>query len=126
MTPHIIFIEPRFPPNQKHFIRALAEIGVRISAIGEGSKASLDDDLKHWLTHYEEVKNVCDESAVLDAVRFIQRHAHVDRLEATVEAHIMPTAKVREAAGIPGTSVKTAYLCRDKPALMSGGMTVSS
>jgi hypothetical protein len=117
VTTHIVFIEPRFPPNQKHFIRALAEIGVRISAIGEGSKSSLDDELKHWLTHYEEVKNVCDEGAVLDAVRFIQRHAHVDRLEATVEAHIMPTAKVREAAGIPGTSVKTAYLCRDKPAM---------
>lgn len=117
MTPHIVFIEPRFPANQKHFIRALAEIGVRISAIGEGSKESLDDDLKRWLTHYEEVKNVCDEGAVLNAVSFIQRHAHVDRLEAVVEAHIMPTAKVREAAGIPGTSVKTAYLCRDKPAM---------
>ncbi len=117
MTPHIVFIEPRFPPNQKHFIRALAEIGVRISAIGERSKDSLDDELRRWLTHYEEVKNVCDEKAVFNAVRFIQRHAHVDRIEATVEAHIMPTAKVREAAGIPGTSVRTAYLCRDKPAM---------
>jgi hypothetical protein len=34
-----------------------------------------------------------------------------------VEAHIMPTAKVREAAGIPGTTVRTAWLCRDKPAM---------
>jgi hypothetical protein len=41
----------------------------------------------------------------------------VDRLEATVEAHIMPTAKVREATGIPGTSVQTAWLCRDKPSM---------
>lgn len=117
MTVHIVFIEPRFPANQKHFIRAFAEIGARVSAIGEGSKASLDDDLRRWLTHYEEVKNVCDQGAVLDAVRFIQRHAHVDRLEATVEAHIMPTAHVREKAGIPGTSARTAYLCRDKPAM---------
>jgi formate-dependent phosphoribosylglycinamide formyltransferase (GAR transformylase) len=117
VTPHILFIEPRFPANQKHFIRALAEIGVRVSAIGEGSKASLDDDLKRWLTHYEEVGNVTDEQQVLRAVRFIQQHAHVDRLEASVEAHIMPTAKVREAAGIPGTSVRTAHLCRDKPAM---------
>lgn len=117
MTAHIVFIEPRFPPNQKHFIRALAEIGVRISAIGEGSKDSLDSELRHWLTHYEEVRNVTDAAAVLQAVQFIQRHAHVDRVEATVEAHIMSTAKVREAAGIPGTSVKTAYLCRDKPAM---------
>jgi hypothetical protein len=117
VTPHIVFIEPRFPANQKHFIRAFAEIGARVSAIGEGSKSSLDDELRRWLTHYEEVRNVCDEQAVLHAVRFIQRHAHVDRLEATVEAHIMPTAKVREAAGIPGTSVRTAFLCRDKPAM---------
>ncbi len=114
---HVVFIEPRFPTNQKLFIRALAEVGATISAIGEGSKASLDDDLRRWLTHYEEVRNVTDPSGVLPAVRFIQRHLPIDRLEATVEAHIMPTAHVREAAGIPGTSTRTAYLCRDKPAM---------
>jgi len=114
---HVVFIEPRFPANQKLFVRALAEVGAKITAIGEGSKDSLDDDLKRWLVHYEEVKNVCDEGAVLRALRFVQGRAHVDRIEAVVEAHIMPTAKVREAAGIPGTSVRTAYLCRDKPAM---------
>jgi carbamoylphosphate synthase large subunit len=114
---HVVFIEPRFPGNQKQFIKALKEVGAAVTAIGEGSKDSLDDELKHWLTHYESVGSVCDEAAVLRAVRFIQSRAHVDRLEATVEAHIMPIAKVREAAGIPGTSVKTAFLCRDKPAM---------
>ncbi len=114
---HIVFIEPRFPANQKQFIRGLAEVGATISAIGEGSKDSLDDELRRWLTHYEQVTNVCNEQQVLDAVRFIERHKHIDRLEATVEAHIMPTAHVREAAGIPGTSTRTAYLCRDKPAM---------
>ncbi|MBA3453029.1 MAG: ATP-grasp domain-containing protein [Deltaproteobacteria bacterium] len=114
---HIVFIEPRFPANQKQFIKGLAEVGVTISAIGERSKDTLDNELRHWLTHYEEVTNVCDQKQVLNAVRFIQRRKHVDRLEATVEAHIMPTAHVREAAGIPGTSTRTAYLCRDKPAM---------
>ncbi|HVV85601.1 MAG TPA: hypothetical protein VHE35_21220 [Kofleriaceae bacterium] len=114
---HVCFIEPRFPTNQKLFVRALAEVGATISAIGEGSKATLDDDLRHWLTHYEEVGNVTDPSQVLPAVQFIQRHKAIDRLEATVEAHIMPTAKVREAAGIPGTTTRTAFLCRDKPAM---------
>ena len=114
---HIVFIEPRFPTNQRQFIRGLAEIGATISAIGEGSKDSLDDELRHWLAHYAEVTNVCDERQVLDAVRTIQRHKHVDRLEAVVEAHIMPCAHVREAAGIPGTTTRTAFLCRDKPAM---------
>jgi formate-dependent phosphoribosylglycinamide formyltransferase (GAR transformylase) len=114
---HVVFIEPRFPGNQKLFVRGLAEIGATVTAIGEGSKDSLDDELKRWLTHYEEVKNVTDAGQVLDALRFIQSKAHVDRIEASIEAHIMSTAKVREAAGIPGTSVKTAFLCRDKPAM---------
>src|SRR6185436_14630493 len=114
---HVVFIEPRFPGNQKLFVKALAEIGATVTAIGEGSKESLDDDLKHWLTHYQEVGNVCDEAAMLDALRFIQSKKHVDRFEATIEAHIMPAARVREAAGIPGTSVRTAFLCRDKPAM---------
>ncbi len=114
---HIVFIEPRFPANQKQFVRGLAEVGATISAIGEGGKDSLDDELRRWLTHYEEVTNVTDETQVLNAVRFIQRHRHVDRLEASVEAHILPTAHVREAAGIPGTTTRTAYLCRDKPAM---------
>jgi formate-dependent phosphoribosylglycinamide formyltransferase (GAR transformylase) len=114
---HVVLIEPRFPVNQKLFVRALAEVGATVTAIGEGSKASLDDDLRRWLTHYEEVKNVCDEQAVLNAVRFIQSRRPIDRLEATVEAHILPNARVREAAGIPGTSYRTAWLCRDKPAM---------
>jgi hypothetical protein len=127
---HIVFVEPRFPANQKQFIKGLAEVGATISAIGEGSKGSLDDDLRRWLTHYEEVSNVTDDQQVMAAVRFIQRHAHVDRLEASVEAHIMSTARVREAAGIPGTSVRTAYLCRDKPAmkevLRAGGVSCAA
>src|SRR5258705_7735178 len=114
---HVVFIEPRFPGNQKLFIRGLAEVGATVTAIGEGSKQSLDDDLKRWLTHYEEVGSVCDEDAVLRAVKFIEGVKAVDRLEATVEAHIMPIARVREAARIPGTSVRTAHLCRDKPAM---------
>ena len=70
---HIVFVEPRFPGNQKLFVRGLAEIGVTITAIGEGSKASLDDDLRRWLTHYEEVSNVTDEAQVLNAVRSEER-----------------------------------------------------
>ena len=117
MTVHVVFIEPRFPPNQRLFVKALAETGAVVSAIGEGSKDSLDDDLKRWLTHYEEIGNVTDAGQVLKAVRTIQKYARVDRLEAVVEAHIMAAARVREAAGIPGTSTRTAFLCRDKPAM---------
>ena len=114
---HVVFIEPRFPVNQRHFVKALKEVGATVTAIGEGSKDSLSGDMRNWLTHYEQVDSVVNEGAVLRAAKFIHARHRIDRLEATVEAHIMSTAKVREAMGIEGTSVKTSWLCRDKPSM---------
>ena len=51
------------------------------------------------------------------AVRWTQDKLWVDRIEATIEAHTLATAQVREACTIPGTSVRTAWLCRDKPSM---------
>ena len=114
---HVVFIEPRFPANQRHFVRALKEVGATVTAIGEGSKDSLSGDMRSWLTHYEQVNSVVNEEAVLNAARFIHARKKIDRIEAVVEAHIMPTAHVREALGIAGTSARSAWLCRDKPSM---------
>ena len=54
---------------------------------------------------------------MIQAVKAVQSKLWVDRLEATVEAHILPAARVREACTIPGVSVQTSFLCRDKPAM---------
>src|SRR5262249_36336240 len=78
---------------------------------------SLDGELRGQLLHYEQVRSVVDDDGVLAAVRFIQSKLPVDRLEAVVEAHVMTAARVREQCGIPRTSVRTAFLCRDKPAM---------
>jgi carbamoylphosphate synthase large subunit len=114
---NIIFIEPSFPYNQREFVRGLHQAGATVIGIGERPQEHLADDLKSWLSHYVQVKSVVHEPSLLRAVQQVQNRVYVDRLEATVEAHIMAAAKVREAAGIPGTSVRTAYLCRDKPAM---------
>lgn len=114
---HVVFIEPRFPANQRFFVRALKEVGATVTAIGEGSKESLPGDLKQCLSHYEQVDSVVNEGAVLRSAKFINSKMRIDRMEAVVEAHIMSTAKVREAMGIEGTSVKTSFLCRDKPSM---------
>jgi len=114
---HVVFVEPSFPRNQVEFVRALAEVGAAVTAIGELPAAALPDGVKRYLSGYEHVGSVCDEDKMLAAVRRIQGRGWVDRLEATVEAHILPVARVREACKIPGTSVRTAFLCRDKPAM---------
>src|SRR6266487_827496 len=92
---NVVFVEPFFPSNQRQFARALAEAGATVIGIGEYGVESFDDDLKGWLHH----------------------KLWVDRLEATIEAHTMAAAQVREACTIPGTSVRTAWLCRDKPSM---------
>ena len=114
---NIIFIEPSFPYNQREFVRGLHQAGATVIGIGERPQEHLADDIRGWLSHYVQVKSVVHEPSLLRAVQQIQGRVYVDRLEATVEAHIMAAAKAREAAGIPGTSVRTAYLCRDKPAM---------
>lgn len=114
---NIIFVEPGFPYNQREFVRGLHAAGATVIGVGERPLSHLDNDLRHWLTEYLQIGSVVDEGALLRAVRAVQDKVWVDRLEATVEAHIMPAARVREAAGIPGTSTRTAWLCRDKPAM---------
>ena len=114
---HVVFVEPAFPKNQREFVRALRAAGARVTGIGERSLEALDGELRDWLYRYEQISSVTNEGALLAAVRRAQQRDWVDRLEATVEAHILPAAKVREACTIPGTSVRTAFLCRDKPAM---------
>lgn len=113
----VVFLEPCFPANQREFVRALHAVGARVTGIGERPKDSLDPELRHWLTHYEQIGNVTDVAQVEKVVRWLQQKVRIDRLEAVVEAHVMCAAKVREACGIPGTSVRTTFLCRDKPSM---------
>ena len=114
---NIIFIEPSFPYNQREFVRGLHAAGANVIGIGERPASHLSDELKGWLGDYVQVSSVVHEPTLLKAVKAVQAAVWVDRLEATIEAHIMAAAAVREATGIPGTSTQTAFLCRDKPAM---------
>ncbi len=114
---NVIFVEPSFPQNQREFVRALHATGANVIGIGERPLDYLDEEVKGWLHDYVQVRSVVHEPSLLKAVQLIQGQVWVDRIEATIEAHIMPVATVREATGIPGTSTRTAFLCRDKPAM---------
>ncbi|WP_347353159.1 ATP-grasp domain-containing protein [Intrasporangium sp.] len=114
---NIVFIEPAFPANQRLFVYALASVGANVYGIGESGEQELGDDLRGAMKAYYRVSNVTDVGQLTEAVQFFQRYAWIDGLEATVEAHTMAAAQVREATGIPGTSVHTTWLCRDKPSM---------
>ncbi|NHN56180.1 ATP-grasp domain-containing protein [Calidifontibacter sp. DB0510] len=114
---NVVFVEPNFPRNQREYVRALAEVGATVFAVGETPWEWLDEQLQSWISHYHQVGSVTDLPQLEQAVRQFQEIAWIDALEATIEAHTMPAAIVRERTGIPGTSVHTTYLCRDKPAM---------
>jgi len=114
---NIIFVEPAFPANQRRFVHALASVGANVYGIGESDEAQLGDDLHGALGGYYRVGSVTNVQQLIDAVRFFQDKVWIDALEATVEAHTMPAAQAREATNIPGTSVRTTWLCRDKPSM---------
>jgi hypothetical protein len=114
---NIIFVEPHFPANQQRFVHALASVGATVIGVGESHEHDLGGALRDAMGGYYRVSSVVNVPEMVEAVRFIQSKLWVDRLEATVEAHTMPAAQVREATGIPGTSVHTTWLCRDKPSM---------
>jgi formate-dependent phosphoribosylglycinamide formyltransferase (GAR transformylase) len=114
---NVVFIEPFFPSTQRNFVRGLAEAGATVIGIGESPPEMLDDQLKSWMTHYHQVPTVIDVGILTDTVRWVQDKLWVDRLESTIEAHTLGAAQARENCAIPGTSVRTAWLCRDKPSM---------
>jgi hypothetical protein len=114
---NVVFVDPAFPPTQRHFVRALAEVGASVYGVGDRPGEWLDDELRSWMVHYHQVPDVTDVGVMTDAVRWIQDKVWVDRLEATIESHTLTAAQVRENCTIPGTSVRTAWLCRDKPSM---------
>ena len=80
---------------------AACAVGATVVGVGERPKDWLDDDVKQWLTHYEQVPSVTDEGRLAEAVQWVQHRAPVERLEATVEAHVMP-AGARRGPRHPG------------------------
>ena len=111
---HVLFVAPHFPSYQKQFVRALKQVGAHVTGIGEAPADILPGEIRQWLDGYEQVSSVCDENAMFQTVRKIQKRGWVDRLEATIEAHMLTAAKVREACGIPGLSYEQTVLVRDK------------
>lgn len=114
---NIIFVEPSFPSNQREFVRALHGIGANVYGVGERPADWMDDETRGHLAGYLQIGSVTDEGALEWAVRQFQGQVWIDRLEATVEAHTLPAAHVRERTGIPGVSSRTTWLCRDKVAM---------
>lgn len=112
---HVIFLAPHFPAGQRRFLRALKQVGARVTGIVDSPIERIDHEVLNLLDAAEVVQSVTSEEQVYQAVRRIQqRGPWVHKLEATIEAHVLCAAAVRERTGIPGTPYEVVDRCRDK------------
>ncbi len=114
---HVAFLAPESQAYYRDFVRGLKELGVRVTGIGHAPRERISPRLKPLLDHYVRVRSLFDEQETLAALRVVNRIHPVDRIEMTDETLVVAAARVRKAMGLPGTSVETAVLCRDKAAM---------
>lgn len=114
---HVVLLGPDLFAAFHDFAQALKEIGVRVSGIGSTPQSRLRAGLKRHLDAWESVRSPFDPRQVAQAVRRLGGVAAVDRIETVEERLIESAAAAREELGVPGLSLRSARLCRDKPAM---------
>ncbi|MDB4956828.1 MAG: Carbamoylphosphate synthase large subunit protein [Myxococcales bacterium] len=95
----------------RHFTRGLAEVGVEVLGVGDGSP---DPELRRYLSAYLEVPSLFDESDLIARVHAWLRGRSIDRVLANWEPLVMVAARLREQFGLPGMSVDAVRGFRDK------------
>lgn len=117
MPPHVVLLGPDLFAAFNDFARALKQQGARVSGVGATPRARLRAGLVRHLDAWIEVRSPFDGDEVARAVKQAARGRAVDRLEAVDERLVEPAAAARQRLGLPGLSVESARLCRDKPAM---------
>src|SRR3954469_25694086 len=110
---NVVMLSPGYPAEMAYFTRALAEVGARVIGVGDQPPHALPEAAASSLAHYEQV-NLADESAVLDALRGLSRHASIDQVECLWEPYMLLAARIRETFGLPGLTVEQTLPFRDK------------
>jgi len=118
MPQHVALVGADLFPAYFELARGLKQVGALVTGIGVTAHAgALPADLKPWLDAWEPASNLGDPQSLLDAARRAGRRRGLDRLETGDEQLVVPTAQVRQALGLPGLSLRSAQLCRDKPSM---------
>jgi len=116
-TMHIVLLGPDLFAAFHDFAQALKDLGVRVSGIGSTPQSRLRAGLKRHLDAWESVRNPFAPQEVAQAVGRLGRTFPVDRLETVEERLIECAAAARAELDLPGLSLRSARLCRDKPAM---------
>lgn len=110
----VLFLSPAYPPEQPHFTRGLAEVGVRVFGVGDQHPDHLDPQLRQHLHAWLQVPSLLDEADVLSRVQAWLRGRNIDRVLCNWEPLVLLAARMRDRWGVPGMSEDTVRGFRDK------------
>ncbi len=113
---HVLFLAPDTHVYNHGFVRALKQLGAKVSAIGTTSAERLSPAARHLLDGYRACERLLDVPALLRCARELASPGY-DRIETIDEPLVEPAAALREQLGVPGLPLRTARLCRDKVAM---------
>ncbi len=113
---HVLFLAPDTHIYNHGFLRALKALGAKVSAIGMTGSDQLSPATRTLVDNYRHCENMLDGQALQRCAQQLAAPAF-DRIETIDEPLVEPAAALREYLGVPGLSLRTARLCRDKVAM---------
>ncbi len=117
MPKHVALVGPDLFSAYDELARGLKQVGARVTGIGHTAQSRLSPRLKPWLDAYVQVPKLMDSRSLLEGAARAGRRFPLDLIETGDESLVLATAEVREQLRLPGLSVRSAHLCRDKPAM---------
>jgi len=113
---HVLFLAPDTHVYNHGFLRALKDLGAKVSAVGTAPAERLSPAARHLLDAYRGTDRLLDAGELQRAATELATPAF-DRIETIDEPLVEPAAVLREKLGVPGLPLRTAKLCRDKVAM---------
>ncbi len=110
----VLFIAPETSVYALRFVHALRSAGARVYGVGHSARERLSPDLRRALAGYAPTRSILDGTDLARIAREIAPASGFARIETIDEPAVVSAAYVRSVLGIPGTSVETAILSRDK------------
>ncbi len=111
---NVLMFSPGFPAEMLYFTRGLARVGARVLGLGDQPVEMLPEAARDSLSDYLRVRNLFDESGVVEEVKHWATKVQVDRVECLWEPGMILAARLREALGLPGMTVEETIPFRDK------------
>lgn len=114
---HVLFLAPDTHVYNHLFLAGLKSIGARVSAIGPTPSERSSPGARQHVDAYRAVPELLSADKLLAAARELAKPTGFDRIETIDEPLVEAAAQLRESLGVPGLSLATARLCRDKVAM---------